>query len=370
MKIVIDARMINASGIGRYLRNLILQLQELDKENEYYLLLLKEDFMDPDFYQDDKVKNFKKVLADFKWYTLEEQIRLPRILKRINPDLVHFPHFNVPIFFTGKFVVTIHDLIHQHHSTRKASFKNPLTFKLKRLGYSKVFNFALKKSEKIITPSEFVKKQLINEWKINGSKIIVTPEGVDGKLLKTGGKLPEGVHVPYILYVGNAHSHKNVEGLIKAFLKLKEENLKLVLAGQDNYFWEKIKDKYNYKNIIYTGLVTEEELAVLYKNAKIFVTASLEEGFGLPVLEAMALGCPVVCSDIGALREIAGNSAIYFNPQDVEDMVKKINKVLDDENLRKKLIEKGKKRVKLFSWTRMAKQTLNVYEYCLNDLNH
>lgn len=361
MKIVIDGRMINESGIGRYLWNLIGNLQNLDHKNDYYILLLKRDFKELKF-----SANFTKVLADFKWYTITEQIKLPRILKRIKADLVHFPHFNVPIFYKGKFVVTIHDLIHQHHSTRRSSFHDPLTFKLKKLGYTKVFNFALNNSSKIFTPSEFVKKQLINEWKVNKLKILVTPEAVDNKLATAVSSLSK-ISGPYLLYVGNAHPHKNVDSLIAAFLlmKRKYKGLKLVLSGQDNYFWKVIKNRYKDNDIIYTGLVSDEELSTFYKNAKIFVTASLEEGFGLPILEAMALNCPVACSDIGTFREVGGNAAIYFNPQDIEDIVDKISKVLDDEKLRKDLIVKAEIRVKLFSWENLAKQTLEVYNKSL-----
>ncbi len=362
MRIAIDARMINASGIGRYLRNLINELQKLDKKNEYYILLLKDDYYSLNFNQ-----NFYKVLADFKWYTVKEQIFLPQILNKIKPDLVHFPHFNVPIFYGGKFVVTIHDLIHQHHSTRNTSFHDPLTFRIKKLGYTKVFEFALRNSEKIFTPSEFVKKQLINEWRISRSKILVTPEAVDDIFFrsKKNDELLSGVRSPYILYVGNAHPHKNVEGLIKAFLKLKESNLKLVLSGKDNYFWQRIKKEFKNPDIIYTGYIADKELVALYKNAKCFVTASFEEGFGLPVLEAMALGCPVVCSDIGSLREVGGNAALYFNSRDINDMANNISHMLSNFSLRNELIEKGRKRVKLFNFQKMAKQTLEVYQKCV-----
>jgi glycosyltransferase involved in cell wall biosynthesis len=355
-RIVIDGRMINESGIGRYLRNLLENLQTIDMSNEYFVLLLQKDFEELTF-----KKNFKKVEANFLWYTLIEQIELPKILNKIDPDLVHFPHFNVPIFYRGKFVVTIHDLIHQH---QEISTHGKLVFGLKRYGYRKVFGAALKKSEKILVPSEFVKQQLISEWKVKDNKILMTPEGVDEKLLKTTGKLLGNVKPPYILYVGNAHLHKNVEGLIKTFLILRKnyQYLQLVLTGKENHFWEEIRKKYDNPNIIYTGFVSDEELAALYKNAKVYVEPSFEEGFGLPVLEAFANNCPVVASDIGSLKEVGGDGAVYFNPKNTEDMVDKISMVLNSEKLQKDLIEKGKKRIKLFSWKKMAEQTLEVYE--------
>ena len=372
MKIVIDGRMYNESGIGRYLRNLISKLQEFERENNYYILHLKKDY-EKIIYR----KNFQKVLADFKWYTISEQIKLPKILNNIKPDLVHIPHFNTPIFWNGKFVVTIHDLIHQHFSMDRSTAHGPLIYKFKNIGYKRVFNHAIKKSMKILTPSQFVKKQMKREWGIEGSKIVVTPEAVDDKFdaiaLKMNqeeveeilGKLK--IKNPYLFYVGNAHPHKNIDGLIKAFLKLKDKqkNLHLVLSGQDNFFWKKIKSKFQDKNIIYTGFVSDEELVVLYKNAAVYVEPSFEEGFGIPILEAFACGCPVVSSNAGSLKEVGGEAAIYFNPNDIGDMVNKILKVLGNGNLRKTLVEKGKKRVKLFNWKKMAEQTLEVYNSAL-----
>lgn len=378
-RIVIDARMVNESGIGRYLRNLIDGLQELDKKNEYFILLLKKDFDTLDF-----GKKFTKVLADFRWYTLEEQIRLSRILKRIDADLVHFPHFNVPYFYDGKFVVTIHDLIHQSFSMDRST-RTPIVYGLKHLGYKKIFGNALNKSEKVLVPSQYVKSQLMNKWKIDNRKIMITPEGVDTKLYTIVNTLSKSqnedilrkfsIKPPYIFYIGNAHPHKNIEGLIKAFLRLKDSglrqndmgDLKLVLSGQDNFFWKKIRkdSRFRGNDIVYTGYVTEEELVVLYKNAKAFVMPSFEEGFGLPILEAFALDCPVVSSNAASLPEVGGNAAIYFNPLDTFDVSSKIDQVLDSEKLRKELIEKGKKRVKQFSWQKMIEQTLEVYQKCV-----
>ncbi|MBI2335117.1 glycosyltransferase family 4 protein [Candidatus Daviesbacteria bacterium] len=342
MKIAIDARMYQEAGVGRYIRNLIENLKKIDKQNKYILFS-----------------------PDIKWYSIKEQIKLPGLLKSLKPDLVHFPHFNVPIFYKGKFVITIHDLIHQHFSMQRATTHGTLIYKIKQLGYKKFFENAIKKAERILVPSNFVKNQLINDWEIKGSKIVVTYEAVDDKILSIGNNLSLSKE-KYIFYVGNAHPHKNVEGLIKAFLKLKINfpKLKLVLAGHDHYFWQRIKKEYQDKDIIYRGYVSDEELVTLYKNAGCFVMPSFEEGFGIPLLEAMALGCPVVSSNAGSLPEIGGDAAIYFDPHSEKDIITKISMVLDNENLRKDLIKKGLQRYKKFSWKKMAKQTLEVYESC------
>lgn len=363
MKIVIDGRMWSESGVGRYIRNLVLELQKLDTQNVFSILLLKKDFEKLNF-----ENNFKKVLADFRWYGIKEQIKLPKILKNLNADLVHFPHFNVPIFYHGKFIVTVHDLIHQHFSFARSTTHGPLVFKIKQFGYKKVFQSALKQSQKILVPSNFIKKQLIIDWGVDEKRITVTYEAVDNKLLTIENKRPiNKLDEPYIFYVGNAHPHKNVEGLVKAFLKLKEKypNLKLVLAGHDHYFWQRIQKEYQNEDIIYRGYVSDEELVSLYKNAKAFVMPSLEEGFGIPLLEAFALGCPVVSSHAGSLSEVGGHAAIYFDPSSADDMAEKISRVLDGENLRKELIKKGLKRYKQFSWKKLAEKTLEVYEQCM-----
>lgn len=369
MKIVIDSRMYNESGIGRYIRNLTRELEKLDRQNEYFLLLQRPEYDSLVYHT-----NFQKILANFRWYSFKEQYQIIKILSQIKVDLVHFPHFNVPIFYQGKFVVTIHDLIHQHYSMQRATTHSSILYKIKRFGYRKVFQYAINKSSKILVPSNFVKNLLVSEWKVDDKKIAVSYEGIDAKLTTIIDTLTNqkeekilkkmGIKSKYIFYVGNAHPHKNVEGLIKAYLLLRKKysDLSLVLSGYDHYFWQRIKKDYKYEGIIYTGYIYDEELVALYKNASSFVMPSFEEGFGIPLLEAMACSTPVVSSNVGALSEVGGNACLYFDPHNSEDMIDKISQVLNNEKLRKDLIEKGKMRVKQFSWEKLAKETLRIYE--------
>lgn len=378
MRIVIDGRFWAQSGIGRYIRNLVSELQKIDGsdrpggKNEYYILFLENDFKTIKFTN----QNFHKILANFKWYGFGEQVKLLKVLNDLKPDLVHFPHFNVPILYKGKYIVTIHDLIHQHYQTRETSTLNPLLHTLKKIGYKKVFSSAVKKAAKIITPSKFVKDQLKLEWKIDSKKIIVTYEGVDEEVLKSIKESRDedfhmvrkkfGITQPYLFYVGNAQPHKNIMKLVEAYKILKEnnDNLSLVLSGPHHYFWEKIKrdvEKLDVRDVIFTGLVSDEELVALYKNAQCFVMPSLEEGFGIPILEAMAVGCPVASSNTASLPEVGVDGATYFNPEDENDMAEKINMVLADQKLRKNLITKGEQRYKQFSWQKMAQETLKIY---------
>lgn len=372
MRIVIDSRFYNVqAGIGRYIRNLISNLRKIDKENEYFILLLEKDY-----HIFKKNRNFKKELADFNWYGVAEQIKLPQILYKLRPDLVHLPHFNIPIMYMGKFVVTIHDLTHQYFAMRRATTHLPFVYFIKQKGYKWVFKKAIMNSLKIITPSNYVKNLIIKEYGVDRKKITVTYEGVDDKILSFASTIKKeriekilkkfNIGSPFIFYVGNAHPHKNIEGLISAFLEIKKNfsNLILVLSGHDHYFWQRIKNKFKYKNIIFTGFITDEELVAFYKSASCFVMPSFEEGFGLPALEAMASLCPVVSSNSEALSEIGTDAVVYFNPNSLSDIVEKINLVLTDKSLRKKMVKIGQKRAQQFSWQKMAEQTLEVYSQC------
>ncbi len=176
MKIAIDARMygLENAGIGRYVVNLIDQIAKVDKQNTYVLLLNSNYF--------NKLKlpqNFSQVLADFKHYSLAEQLKLPKIIAKINPDITHFLHFNVPLTFKGKFIVTIHDLLMHKQKGQDATTLNPISYKIKRLGYHKVFTHAVMASQKIIAPSKFVKDEILKTYKVPEDKIEVIYEGVN-----------------------------------------------------------------------------------------------------------------------------------------------------------------------------------------------
>lgn len=377
-RIVIDARLWSESGIGRYIRNLISSLQKIDKSNkqslrsndlEYFILLLKKDYDNLKF----ENKNFRKVEADFKWYGLSEQIELPGILKSLKPDLVHFPHFNMPLFYRGKFIVTIHDLIHHHFHMRRATTKDPFTYKIKTWGYKQIFNNAISKSSQIIVPSIFVKKQIIDEYQIPDNRIIVTPEAVEQSIIDAASKNHQDIleklkqkyqiKGQYLYYVGNAHPHKNLQVLIKVFQKIRKKypDYQLVLSGPNHHFWQQIRKEKDFDNVIFTDFVSDKEMVAFYQNAIAFIMPSLEEGFGIPVLEAMACSCPVISSNAASLPEVGGEAVLYFDPKNEEDMLQKIQQVLSDERLRKELIQKGNRKFKDFSWEKLAKKTWDIY---------
>jgi len=179
-------------------------------------------------------------------------------------------------------------------------------------------------------------------------------------------------HIPanFLLYIGNAYPHKNLEGLLRAFKKLQEDypQLSLVLVGKPDYFYERVQayaQELGLSGVIFPGYVPDQELELLYEKARAYIFPSFYEGFGLPPLEAMAKNCPVLSSDQSSLPEILGEAALYFDPRNIADMVKRAKLILSDEKLRQDLIARGRERVKLYSWWNCAYQTVQVYQKIL-----
>ncbi|HRZ95612.1 MAG TPA: glycosyltransferase family 1 protein [Candidatus Moranbacteria bacterium] len=374
MRIGIDARFFGpiGKGLGRYTQKLIENLEKVSskggKSHQYFIFLKSENF---DEYKP-KNPNFQKVKADYRWYGFSEQIRFPRLLKKYNLDLVHFPHFNVPIFYLGKFIVTIHDLILINFPTVKSSTLSPLLYWIKFLVYKIVIKSAIARSEKIIAVSNFTKKDILKNYKsIPEKKIVVTYEACEDFCMLSPNKDDEilaryGIKKPYIMYVGNAYPHKNLERLILAFGQIKKsrEDLSLVLVGKIDYFYSRLKnfsEKEKIKDIIFVGYIPDYELDTLFHNTSVYVFPSLYEGFGLPPLEAMAKGAPVASSDHLCMKEVLGESAYYFDGKNTNSISEAVNNILSDDNLRKDLIRRGYERIKKYSWKKMAKITLEVY---------
>ncbi len=374
LKIGIDARFYGpvGKGLGRYTKEIVDRIISLDKDN-FYVVFLSPANYDTFLCSSDRVK---KVLIKSRWYSLKEQIFFPLRINREKLDLMHFTHFNVPIFLSVKFIVTIHDLILTKFNSRKASKLNILSYKIKYLAYQFVIAKAIKKSQAIITVSEFTKKDILKKFKVNEKKIFMIYEGVFAFTEVEGRGLEKDYDFnskkPFLLYVGNAYPHKNLEGLIKIFIKLKNKKIKLVLVGQMDYFYNRIKEitiklklsgnKDKTKDrIIFPGYVPDNDLAIFFKRATAYIFPSLYEGFGLPPLEAMSKSCPVISSNQGSLPEILDYAAYYFNPYNLEESCEKIEEFLKNEKLREEHVQKGLERIKFFSWDRAAAETLAVY---------
>lgn len=369
MYIGIDARFYGSigKGLGRYTQKLIENLEKIDQSNQYVVFLRLENF---DEYQP-KNKNFQKVLADYPWYSFSEQLFFPRLLRKYKFDFVHFPHFNVPFAYRKKIILTIHDLILLHFPTVRSSTLSPILYWLKFLAYKVVIKAAINRAEKIITVSDFTKKDISSVYKnIPEDKISVTYEACDKPVNKyfekeKGALDFYGIIKPYIIYIGNVYPHKNPERLVLAFKEISESGIGLVFVGGEDYFYKRLKNfaaENGVGNVVFAGFVPDNEMNILLKNATAYIRPSLYEGFELPPLEAMAEGVPVLCSNHECALEILGDSALYFDGGNVKSISEAILKILNNKNLRQELIAKGYRQVKKYSWEEMARKTQKIYQ--------
>lgn len=375
MKILIDARMygLEHTGIGRYLINLVQEISGMDNNNSYVILLKKK------YINELKLpKNWKKVIADFRHYTLAEQIRLPLIINKEKPDLVHFPHFNVPVLSGSKFLVTIHDMTMHTQGIKATTLSLPF-YLLKRIPYKLSFRYAVMNSLKIIVPSETVKAEIVNYYKVNPDKIKVIYEGFNTNYI-VGKETSREMEIlakyglvnkNYFFYVGSTYPHKNLEIVVKVMVDMKlrkNVNCEFVIAGSRDVFIDRlnkqiaINDASDFVKLL--GFVPEDELRVLYKYSLGFVYPSLSEGFGLQGLEAIAMGTILLASNIPVFREIYDTHAFYFNPQDVSSISATMYSVLNMKSDDKyKYLSTAQEYIKKYSWKEMAKETLDVYRY-------
>lgn len=362
-------------GIGRYTRELISGLEKIDHENEYHIFLDQKGFEDYSPRND----NFHKVLADVKWYGWAEQMRMPFVWRKAKVDLMHFTHFNKSIFYRRPYVVTIHDLTYTMQRGLKISKLPPIVYEFKYLAYETAIRDAIKGAKKIIVPSYYSKKDIVKKYKLDENKVAVTYESITSDFspeknekLFEAAKDKFGIKDKYFFYVGNASPHKNLKKLILAFDKVSKEvkDVQLVLSGKKEKFYNEIEEWIKKENlgdsrIIITNVISDEELHVLLSNSYSFVFPSLAEGFGIPPLEAMASGTPVLVSNASCMPEVCEDAALYFDPKDENDIADKMKIILNDEKLRDDLVEKGLNHIKKFSWEKMAKETLEVYEEVL-----
>jgi glycosyltransferase involved in cell wall biosynthesis len=356
MHIAIDARIINSST-GRYVERLVTYLQEIDTENKYSILVRAKD---ENFWKPTN-PNFTVRIADFDNYSFAEQIGFKKYLKKLNADLVHFCMPQQPLGYKGKKVTTFHDLtlLKTYNSD-----KNWLVFHAKQKIGKYVFKKVIETNNEIIAISKFTQKELISFSDLATEKTTVIYESSDVSEI-----VPKKYDIPfkkYILYVGQQSDYKNIKRLGDAhqILLAKYPDLGLVLVGKKNasaltnekYFKERM-----YQNILFTDFVEDNQLSWLYSHASAYVFPSLMEGFGLPGLEAMSYGTPVVSSSATCLPEVYGPAAHYFNPLDTSDMAEAIDQVLSDDTIRTRLSKAGYKQIKKYSWKKMAQQTHAIY---------
>lgn len=391
MKIGIDARMYRSSvaGIGRYSQNLIKNLLEIDRDDEFVLFMTPEDKKEFDELKIENslpsgthIKNCKLKIVNIPHYSLAEQTKLPGIIAKEKLDLMHFLNVNYPVRYKGKFIVTIHDL---------TLFFYPQTAKdtnfFKQSAYKYTMKKACQNSAKIIAVSENTKKDIIKKFKVKSEKVKVIYEAADDKAFACHPELAALRHAgspanagsrtsreilrltpqddkPVILYVGQYREHKNVKGLLAAYKILKKEiDCRLILVGNmPETYMNIIDNDPDLRDTVAPGFVSDEELASWYNTASVFVFPSFYEGFGLPGLEAMQAGTPVVASKTSSLPEIYKDAAVYFDPNKPHDIADKIKLVLQDKQLASNLIIEGKKVAASYSWRKTASETLEIYK--------
>ncbi|MDP2656372.1 MAG: glycosyltransferase family 1 protein [bacterium] len=367
MNIGFDARLYQKGlGLGRYVQQLLLQYDAIDLGKNTMTVFLSKEGMNE--FQP-KNTNIVKVVAPYQWYTLHEQIAFPLLLNKSGCDVVHFPHFNVPIFYKKPYVVTIHDLIllKMPRSARlAASTRIPWIYDLKYAGYRFVLHQAVKNAKQIIAPTHYVKNDLLTMLHCIDKKVTCISEAAMDIHVHDSKDVSPVVAGPYVLYVGNAYPHKNLDLLLELGTLLDKESsdLRIIVVGQEDYFAKKFRQKVRSmglgSRIHHRGFVSDQVLANLYHFALAYVFPSFEEGFGLPGLEAMSYGVPVISSTSSCLPEVYGNAALFASPKDTQVWLEMIKKVRYNSELREDYIQKGFQCVIKYDWRETARETMCI----------
>ena len=364
MRIAIDLRKLHDHGIGTYIRNLVRYLARLDHETEYILLCRP-----PDCGLTAELgENFRAVPANALPYSIREQVQLPLQLTRERVDLFHAPHYVLPTLAPCRSVVTIHDCIH-------LMFPQYLPNRLAYAYARSILWTASRRASRVMTVSEASKRDIVQFLGIPGDRVVIIPNGIDERF-NTPPNEEEVARVraryqldaPFVLYVGNVKPHKNLERLIDAFYRVRQElgdDLRLLLIGDDisKYatFRRAVHRYQLHKYVRFLGFVPDETLAVLYRLAHVFAFPSLYEGFGLPPLEAMASGTPVVTSNVSSLPEVVGDAALLVDPYDPAAIAAAIRRVLTEPGLSADLRRRGLERAREYSWERSVKRIRQIY---------
>jgi glycosyltransferase involved in cell wall biosynthesis len=368
LRIAIDARKLRDYGVGTYVRNLLRHLSRLDQSTEYVVLCRKADSEHVSQYGE----NFRAVPESSPGYSIREQITVPLDLRRERVDLFHSPHYVLPPLTPCRSVVTIHDCIHLRFPQYLPN----------RLGYvyaRSALWMATHLSSRILTVSEASKRDILEYFHVPPQKIDVIYNGIDERF---GEPPPEDdvarvreryqLDDPFVLYAGNIKPHKNLERLIEAFHTLRRtgfDQVKLLIIGDEISKYATLRHAVHrhklHKHVRFFGFVPDSTLAILYRLAGVFVFPSLYEGFGLPPLEAMASGTPVITSNVSSLPEVVDDAALLIDPHEPDSIADAIRRVLTDERLREDLRQRGLERSRHFSWERSIRRVREIYDEVL-----
>jgi glycosyltransferase involved in cell wall biosynthesis len=372
MLIGIDASRANKptkTGVEWYSYHLIQQLKKIDKQNQYFLYSNKP--------LTDELKtcpeNFKEIILKWLPTRMWTLIRLSYEMKfgKFKPELLFVPAHTIPLLNPRKVVVTVHDIGFERF---------PKLYNWPAKIYHRfTIKFIKRFATKIITVSEFCKKEIMEVYGIPEDKIKVVYNGFDREVYKKLNKIGDesvqlrdkfNIDAPFFMFIGRLELKKNIPNLVKAFAEFKkihpEDKRKLVLSGPPGFGFDLVKkniENYNLSNqVIIINWQAASDNAYLLNNADLFIFPSNYEGFGIPVLEAMACGCPVICSNTTSLPEVAGEAAVMFNPQKTKAIVKAIETVALNPEIRDALISKGFEQMTKFSWEKCARETLEILE--------
>lgn len=373
MRIAIDATATSSQRAGQegYTFNLIKGLVSVGNENNYFIFAKKEILDELNINK----PNFRLIPCNIHSRPIRllwELFVLPFHIKRYRIGILHSPHYIIPLLnFGWKSVVTIHDMTF-------FLYPGVHTFS-KKLFFRWMISYSIKKADMVICVSESTKRDMMKLLNAPNGKLITVPEAADDiympvNNLKSTEEIKQKYRITgkFILYVGVLEPRKNISALIKAFSQLLDKgfNYQLVIAGKKgwdyNQIFEMVKNLKLEDKIIFTGYVPSEDLLFLYNAAKLFVYPSLYEGFGIPVLEAMCCGTPVITSNISSMPEVAGEGAILINPHSIEELRDAMIQCLSNKELSDELRKKGLERAKKFSWEKTARQTIRVFRNVVN----
>lgn len=372
MRAVIDTRLRTpvTTGVGRYLEGLVPALANMEPETEFILLTLPGNaFLWEGLPANVIIKEISVPVA-----SVIQHIRLGRIISELSADLFHYPMFDLPYGVRVPTIITVYDLnavLHSDYFTKQKLLRRPAAWFLHSWG--------IRRADRVITMAEFTRQDIIKHFHTRSDKISVILSGYQSTFHTEAIPSEEEIRArwklegPYLLYVGVHRPHKNLEALIHAFAGLSGKGVAktLVIAGSLNDRFpgpaREAQAAGVEDHVRFTGFVEAPYLEALYKHAALFVFPSFREGFGFPLVEAMDMGTPIACSDIPVHREIAGDAAKFFNPEDQSDMVRVINDLLADDEAQKCLIEAGRRRLAFFNWERAAAMTLEVYREVLKE---
>ncbi len=362
--VTIDARMLTFSGIGTYLMTLLTELASMESEFNFEVICTE-----PELLRHLPPDRFRLVESKAPIYSLREQWEVPRLAR--GARLLHCPHYNIPYLHRGRMVVTIHDL---GHLVDREFVPN-------RLAYwyaSFMLATATKRATRIVTVSQYSRKSIQKTFDVPDERIRVIYNGLPHQIKPGKSSVDRSrlgalkVRKPYILFVGILKPHKNAQGLLRAFSLVPVEKrrlFQLVIAGSKDSFYASLLELTRKlsleEQVVFTGTVTDEDLRALYADAALLVLPSLSEGFGYPVLEAMAFGVPVVVSNTSSLPEVAGSAGVLVDPRDDQSIANGIEKLLSDDDLRKTLGERCRKQAQSFSARKSALEHLEVYRAAL-----